>query len=68
MEEEADDDEEESDFVQTEIDHEITFKYSCKRIGCFSHTLQLVMLKFNERSFKPFMKKVHTLVGKVNKS
>ena len=62
------DDEDNADFVEKEIDHEITFKFYCKRLGCFSHTLQLVMLKFSERSFKPFLKKVHTLIGKVNKS
>lgn len=62
------DDEDDADFEEKEIDHEITFKFYCKRLGCFLHTLQLVMLKFSERSFKPFLKKVHTLIGEVNKS
>ena len=58
------DDEDDTDFVEKEIDHEITFKFYCKRLGCFSHTLQLVIQKFNQHSFKPFLKKVHALVGK----
>ena len=60
--------EEDSDFMQKELDHEVTFAFYCKRLSCFSHTLQLVMLKFNEHSFKPLLKKVHALVSKVNKS
>ena len=60
---------EDVDFVQRELDHETTFEFYCKRLGCFSHTLQLVLLKFNDGcSFKPLLKKVHGLVSKVNKS
>ena len=31
----------EVDFEDKELDHEITFKFYCKRISCFAHTLQL---------------------------
>ena len=46
------DNEDYADFVEKEIDHEITFRFYCKRLGCFSHTLQLVMLKFSEHSYE----------------
>ena len=36
------------DFEFEEIDHDTTFKYFCKRISCFAHTIQLVLYKFNE--------------------
>ena len=39
IEEEADD----IDFKDKEIDHDVTFKCNCKRLGCFAHTLQLVI-------------------------
>ena len=57
--------EDDTDFIEKEVDHEITLLQASR---VFSHTLQLVMLKFNEHSFKPLMKKVHALVSKVNKS
>ena len=56
------------DFEEREIDHDITFKCYCKRIGCFAHTLQLVMHKFNQDQFKPLLTKVHSLVSKINRS
>ena len=59
---------EDFDFIPKELDHEMTFRCYCKRLSCFSHTLQLVMLKFSKHSFKPLLKIVHALVGKVNKS
>ena len=56
------------EFEEREIDHNITFKCYCKRIGCFAHTLQLVMHKFNQDQFKPLSTKVHSLVSKINRS
>ena len=60
--------EEEEDFEDNEFNHDLAFQLYCKRLSCFAHTLQLVMHKFNEHSFKPFFKKIHTLVKRVNKS
>ena len=54
--------EDDTNFIEGEVDHEITFQVYCKHLGCFCHTLQLVMRKFNEHSFKPIMKNVHALV------
>lgn len=34
------------DFEDKEIDHDTIFKFYCKRLSCFSHTLQLVVNKF----------------------
>ena len=71
VEEEEEEDEivdENIDFEEKEFDHDITFKFYCKRVGCFAHTLQLVMQKFNQDQFKPLLKKVHSLVAKINRS
>ena len=56
------------DFEEREIYHDISFKCYCKCVGCFAHTLQLVMQKFNQDQFKPLLKKVHSLVAKINRS
>lgn len=49
-------------------DHDEAF-YSLNRIACFSHTLQLVVNKFNElNKFKELLKRAHTIVRKVNSS
>ena len=59
----------EENFEDREMDHDITFKFYCKRLSCFSHTLQLVVNKFSEeRSFQKIMKRASALVRKVNKS
>lgn len=40
-----------------------------RRIGCFSHTLQLVALNFdNYVGFKELLKRTHDLIRKVNSS
>ena len=57
------------DFKRNELDHDVIFSSSFQRVSCFSHTLQLVVCKFNEiRSVQKVLKKAHKLVSKVNKS
>ena len=64
-----DEESDEPDFADKELDHEITFKFYIKRISCFTHTLQLVVQKFSEaKSFSETLKRMRTLVKKVNKS
>lgn len=59
----------EEDFEDKETDHDIAFKFYCKCLSCFSHTLQLVVNKVSEeRSFQKIMKRASALVRKVNKS
>ena len=59
---------EEQDFLDCEEDHDAEF-ISYNRIGCFSHTLQLVVNNFgNVSSFKEVMKHAHALVKKLNSS
>ena len=59
---------EEKDFLDCEGRHEEEF-ICYNRIGCFSHTLQLVVNKFNDcDSFKEFIKHAHALVRKFNSS
>ena len=49
-------DEDEQDFQACEMEHNQEFR-SLNRIGCFSHTLQLVISKFDDVSlFKELMK------------
>ena len=61
-------DEDEQDFKACEIQHNEEFG-SLNRIGCFSHTLQLVVSKFDDFSlFKGVMKRAHLVVCKVNAS
>ena len=56
------------DFIDHEIEHDIEFS-SLKRIACFSHTLQLVVTKFDEvTQFKEPMKRAHAVVRKINSS
>lgn len=57
------------DFDMREKEHDLTFQTFGKRLSCFAHTLQLVVNKFSEdRSFASVLKRVSTLVKKVNKS
>ena len=57
------------DFERKELDHDVVFSLSFQRVSCFSHTLQLVVCKFNEiRSVQKVLKMAHKLVSKVNKS
>ena len=71
MEEIADTDipsDEEQNFLDCEEDHDAEF-ISYNRIGCFSHTLQLVVNNFGKvSSFKEVMKHAHALVKKFNSS
>ena len=56
------------DFLDHEMEHDIEF-CSLKRIACFSHTLQLVVSKFDEATqLKELMKRAHALVRKINSS
>ena len=67
-EEDEDEDDVELDFNAKERDHEVTFS-SFKRVGCFTHTLQLVVYKFDQAAnFKDAIKCLHRLVSKVNTS
>ena len=59
---------EEIDFETRELQHKIVFAQMGKRLGCFAHSLQLVIQKVKENALQPLMKKVHSLVKKVNKS
>ena len=60
------------EFEVNERDHNIAFLGYCQRLGCFSHTLQLVMAEFDDnerlRSLKKVIKKAQALVSKCNKS
>ena len=41
------------DFVTQEIDHDISFSIFIKRVSCMSHTLPLIVHKFDDiNSFK----------------
>ena len=65
-EEVADDDD--ADFDIHERDHEITFS-AFRRVSCFAHTLQLVVLQFDHAStFREAIRCTHRLVSKVNSS
>ena len=56
--------------VSKELDHDITFSSFIQCIPCFTHTLQLVVGKFDQlpHQFKSVLKNACTLVTKVNKS
>ena len=55
--------------VSKELDHDITFSSFIQSIPCFTHTLQLVVGKFDQLSqFKSVLRNACTLVTKVNKS
>ena len=50
----------EDDFLECEMEHKAEF-FSLNRIGCFSHTLQLVVCKNDEVSkFRELMKREHS--------
>ena len=58
----------EQDFHECEVEHDEEFS-SLNQIGCFAHTLQLVVNKFDDVSlFKELMKRAHLVVRKVNAS
>ena len=58
----------EQEFLDCEMEHDIEFS-SFNRISCFSHTLQLVVSKFDELDkFKELMKRAHAVVRKFNSS
>ena len=62
------DEDDESDFDVKETDHEIMFS-SFKRVSCFAHTLQLVVLQFDRATiFKDAISCSHRIVSKVNSS
>ena len=62
--EETDDDEEdeEGDFNAKELQHNIAFTHLGKRLGCFAHSIQLVVQKFKDESLQPLMKRAHVVV------
>ena len=56
------------DYLDREIDHDVEFS-SLNRVACFSHTLQLVVHKFDDVDrFKEVTKHTKALVRKVNTS
>ena len=58
----------EQDFQACKMEHVQEFS-SLSWIGCFSHTLQLVVNKFDDISlFKELLKQAHSIVHKVNTS
>lgn len=58
----------EAEFLDCEQAHNIAFM-SYHRIGCFSHSLQLVVNKFQEISaYKTVLKNAHSIVRKCNSS
>ena len=62
-------DEEVEDFVTKEIDHDVTFSTFYNRLSCFSHSLQLVVRRFDEvSSYRSVLQKVRALVRRVNMS
>ena len=64
----SDTDEDEDDFMSKGLDHDITFSSFIQRIPCFTHTLQLVVGKFDQLpQFKSVLRNACTLVTKVNK-
>lgn len=62
-------DEEVDDFETKEIDHDITFSVFISRLSCFSHSLQLVVRRFDEvSSYRSVLKRVRALIRRVNMS
>ncbi len=56
------------DYLDHEINHKVEFS-SLNRLACFSHTLQLVVHKFNDvDQFKEVIKRTKAIVRKVNTS
>ena len=59
---------EEQEFLDYEEEHELEFG-THNQISCFSHTLQLVVSKFDEvNGFKELLKHAHSIIRKVNSS
>ena len=57
------------DFETKEIDHDITFSAFISRLSCFSHSLQLVVRRFDEvSSYRSVLKRVRALIRRVNMS
>ena len=57
------------EYENNEEEHDVAFNGFCQRLGCFSHTLQLVMSEFDSiHSLKKVIKKGQELVSKCNKS
>ena len=50
------------------LQHDIVFAHVRKRIGCFAHSIQLIIQKFRDDSMKLLMKKTLALVKRVNMS
>jgi len=58
----------EDDFGECEEEHDQAFE-SMRRIGCFTHTAQLVALKFDQYDgYKDLLKRTHMLIYKANSS
>ena len=56
------------EFEEKESEHDIAFS-GLNRVSCFTHTLQLVVHKFEELAeFKTLLKRAHSLVRKFNTS
>lgn len=59
---------EERDFEDVEYEHEMAF-VGYRRLSCFAHSLQLVVMKFDEFSvFRRTIRKAKQIVSKFNKS
>ena len=68
-EEEASESELVSDFDKKESEHNKSFQFYAKRISCFAHTLQLVVVMFDKNeSVQRVVKRAFALVKKFNKS
>ena len=58
-----------TDYEHHELDHDSVFTTAYKRIGCFIHTLQLVVKIFESApSFRSSLQTAHSILKKVNKS
>ena len=56
------------DFLDHELEHDIEFT-PLRRIACFSHTLQLVVMTFDKATqLKELLKHAHSIVRKINSS
>lgn len=67
---ELDDTSEVAEFLENDKNHrEIFRRRGLKRLSCFSHTLQLVVSKFNkDESAKTLLSKAYKIVSSVSKS
>ena len=57
-----------ADFEGRQVEHELVLGTVFKRVSCFSHTLQLVNIFQQCKSFKNLLKSAHSVVRTVNKS